>query len=645
MNKINHIRKALLNPPQVGRFPSPFGGVGGGFFFLLLCGSLFLLSGCNRDDLSGNGKEEPPVETGKMVPVRFTVSEAEYGDNEVVTRKAETNGEISRASIRIADDLNMYATILEGEAPVSLRAKVNLAPGTKVRIVAYSGAGHTTNVGHADYEVTSGINLAPYPPTGSPDPILAVPPGSIKFVAYSFDNASPMPPFSELEPPVNPNDVLWGETIVTVGGGSAQVHITMEHKKAKVVVNAVTINSSGPPDALNHISVNILAHNPTLTVRTGELNKTAAGAEFFSWSTLNPSLPSQTSDPMYVFTGDDNITHLRISNVTINGVLYHGPWFINYSKPVEAGKSYTLYVSFEREPFGGSVYRITWNALYNRYVVTNDPRDAGLYFKFGSVVGVFSDVDGNTGRVLTLPGTTSDPSFNPTRDIAWNPLSTAISSWANIPAYASSNFPMLITQGSNYHTIANVKAGKGDPCRLVGMDLNEIKIRNASELTYPQVDNGAWRLPSIAENVAFAGPSVTSSSHWWNLAGGANPSPFGPGVAGGEFPTRNSKAGTPDPTKFLPAAGYRHESGGVVWLQGISGDYWSNEPFSTTHGRSLSFDAGNVYTTTGNYVYNYGYTIRCVRQSSNPFNIQVSVEDWSPGGSFGTPGGEGDVNL
>lgn len=221
--------------------------------------------------------------------------------------------------------------------------------------------------------------------------------------------------------------------------------------------------------------------------------------------------------------------------------------------------------------------RITWDAAANNgnggYALTTDPRDAGLYFMFGSVVGVFS---GN-GELATLPtGANSDP-FDE-GDVAWSPV--AVTGWGDDPSVDVS------------HTVANVKEGKGDPCRLVGLDLAAIKSADAGSLTPSDIDNGVWRLPTYYENIEFVG-TYNSPTDWQTLDG----------VNGHQFP---------DDDTFLPAAGYRDFSDGSVSNQGTDGHYWSSTA-SGSNGGFLGF--GRVYVSTLNGTFPaYGFGVRCVRQ-------------------------------
>ena len=108
-----------------------------------------------------------------------------------------------------------------------------------------------------------------------------------------------------------------------------------------------------------------------------------------------------------------------------------------------------------------------------------------------------------------------------------------------------------------HHDIENIKASKGDPCRLIGLELDIIKNTPAEYLNPSDIDNYEWRLPTDQENKDFSGKTTASAftQHWWNIAGDpTNPITYY-GVPGGEMPIR--AASLDAPLMFLPAAGSR----------------------------------------------------------------------------------------
>ena len=202
---------------------------------------------------------------------------------------------------------------------------------------------------------------------------------------------------------------------------------------------------------------------------------------------------------------------------------------------------------------GGSAARITWDSVNERYALTTDPRDAGLYFRYGSVVGLFSGAGRHT---QDLSQGTNTSVFNAANHVTINVSTVTINGIGDLP-YVSTDTNI----NDVFHTAANVKAGRGDPCRLIGLDLNNIKNKTALQLTKGEIDNGLWRLPTGAEQRSFSGYSSTQNGSpgvwWWAL--GANPLGFTLGIPGGEFPERNHVNGGPG--KFLPAVGDRSNYG------------------------------------------------------------------------------------
>jgi len=245
--------------------------------------------------------------------------------------------------------------------------------------------------------------------------------------------------------------------------------------------------------------------------------------------------------------------------------------------------------------------RLTWDTANSRYILTGDPRNAGLYFRFGSVVGIFS----GHGVNLTFPGQAGATDAFHAVDIAWSPVTisfggTNVDNWETVP-YVSAH-PTVINTA--FHTVSNVKAGLGDPCRLVGLDLAAI-ISNPN----PVIDNEMWRLPTNDELDLFHLSFPTGS--WWTPA----LSPFY-GIAGAEFPqTGASGAG-----RFLPANGIRGwvagsgPGDGNAGFSGAQGRYWGNQTTAASTGASSGFNSGSASGGASAYPVNQGFGIRCVRQ-------------------------------
>ncbi len=194
--------------------------------------------------------------------------------------------------------------------------------------------------------------------------------------------------------------------------------------------------------------------------------------------------------------------------------------------------------------------------------------------------------------------------------------------------------PMNTSNAPAYHTLANVKAGRGDICRLVGMTAAEIALMQTDDDLYAREAElatqgiGGWRLPTTWENYRFVGydvadtytPNTTenrsnSSDKYWvtNTTTPASSPQTNAGVRrnGGYFPTGTSTMWTAN-SYFLPAAGYRYSSNGSVYSQGAGGDYWSSTAYSSASGYYLGFSSTGV-SPSGGIGYAYGFGVRCVR--------------------------------
>ena len=603
----------------------------------LLCGFTFLLTSCNQEEgLSNRSGEEFP-QTGEMVTVDFSVSEVEFGESEAVTTRSALSNELETKVIPIADDLYLYATLKEEPAPVKLRALIPLSTGTTVRIVAYTGSPFVYH-SHADYTVGGAGGL-----TKTSLNEFKVPAGNCRFVAYSYNETTAMPGYSATTAAIGDKDILWGDAVVAISG-STSIQIKMKHLQSEITVSAQTDLYTTPVQVLTSVNAAISCYDATLTVSNGVLNPPSSLIQrSLSLVSLNQQVMNGKT---LAFNDEKNPITLIINGFNVDGVTYNGPWVLNYLDTMKACKSYHLMVNLRREPPGGSAARITWDAVNSKYAITYDPRDGGLFFKRGSVVSIYTDNDGgSTGRLLTLPIPSPVPAvdlnFVSSRDIVWSPINIPSgSSWSAIPYEPSVLLSPVVHINDVYHTIANVKVGKGDPCRLVGLDLNKIATTPAGSLAYADIDNGIWRLPTYQENLYFMGASLTSNytvdnfavtppGDWWWNKNQVNSISFG--VAGIEFPERG-KGGV---TKFLPAVGFRN---GTISSRETTGRYWTS-----VHSCDLAFELNTIHayiSATG--LNDLGTSIRCVHQSM----FSVSLGTWTNGGQLG--GGanyEGDIHL
>jgi hypothetical protein len=203
-----------------------------------------------------------------------------------------------------------------------------------------------------------------------------------------------------------------------------------------------------------------------------------------------------------------------------------------------------------------------------------------LYFKFGSVVG-FTNTVAAEGTVW--PGA-SAVKFNPPGTI----YAATAAGYQSIPYWNGTDLTDGFISSNGYHTVANVKAGRGDPCKLVGLTVEQIKAGT--------VDNTDWRLPTDAENAAYSSPTYVDGAGWIS----------------GTTPTTGIYKGTIG-TTFLPAAGDRMNTDGSTIDVGFHGHYWSSRAYNGSGGYQLFFRS-NTVNTSNVAPGQLGHSVRCVPQ-------------------------------
>jgi uncharacterized protein (TIGR02145 family) len=157
---------------------------------------------------------------------------------------------------------------------------------------------------------------------------------------------------------------------------------------------------------------------------------------------------------------------------------------------------------------------------------------------------------------------------------------------------------------------ANVQAGKGDPCKLIGLTVAELRAMTSEDdltalLEGRPDDYKGWRLPTMEENCIFTDGTTSTATESY----GTNVTQSGSGTAADPDLVTFLKGGN----AILPAAGNRGTSGAVA-DQGTDGDYWSATSYSTGV-YDLYFDSAYVYPAN---IYNnrsYGSAVRCVRDT------------------------------
>lgn len=200
-----------------------------------------------------------------------------------------------------------------------------------------------------------------------------------------------------------------------------------------------------------------------------------------------------------------------------------------------------------------------WNN-YSQYsgiltIIKNKVASKAL-FRYGSVVAV------------TAPTTAGE--FDVATDLLWAPEvtrnATTIDSWDKIGYLSTGDV-------STAHNLDNIKLGKGDPCRLVGL--------SESEIASGKIDNELWRMPTDAEMKWLINARNTITHDTLGLYSFS--------------------------LLLTPFTGYRSETGAMNATNSTEGYYWSSSA-------NKAFIFKNDYTQSvidDNSA--KAYAIRCIR--------------------------------
>ncbi len=261
-------------------------------------------------------------------------------------------------------------------------------------------------------------------------------------------------------------------------------------------------------------------------------------------------------------------------------------------------------------------------------------------FKFGSVVGI--DCEDVTG---------TDDGFDPT-DVKWNPSTATINAWGDIPSYSSDDYNNNLRNVSapEYMTLANVKAGKGDPCMLVGYTADQIKGWDQAAFDAAMAA-AQWRLPTMRENANFIGgddvpyAGTKPGLFWkdWRMGNvgyqykrtGSTHNGWGETYPLGVAPNNTvtyaywawgDSSATNPPTVSLPVVAQGSIAKGAYVLRTFKSriandayaisqyygiNHWSSLTLDATSGHSISISDALAYVI-GNSPYDSGFGIRCV---------------------------------
>jgi hypothetical protein len=350
-----------------------------------------------------------------------------------------------------------------------------------------------------------------------------------------------------------------------------------------------------------------------------------------------------------VYAGGGLTTSIKITSATIGGTTSSIPAPVSFNKQLEPGKSYTLRVSFKTLQWAYS--NIYWDATTDASnpKLTFDTTDKGnqgyqgVYFKFGSLVGVSpAGVNYDDNTVLYVPyGYPSAPKWKErkrTQVKADTDIPEATENWTSwgLSTYTAYDIPYLdrsypriniesFAIDADQNTQARYQSLRGDICQYLSKTgavsgNYRLPMRNecgtattpwnsSSPTTIPVAGGWLKGTGSFTENNAVGYSNgradLLSSVMENNFVLGKNSHASNTTVFGS---AKNTLMGN----VTLSATGYRNTSSeGILRSVGIQGEYWSG---SADNSMSYGpyFTSGSMGPLGGG-VASYGYAVRCVK--------------------------------
>jgi hypothetical protein len=548
-------------------------------------GIMALLSLFSTSCENNNGVDNNEL-SGKEVSVRIRSLSVAENDSEALTRSSSQK-EPETILKPIGNGMLVEMNVEREES--SLRGLVNLAPGTHFRVIAVN-QGTSKYCSHGDFVQGTGIS----PLTDFHVHVNT----AYDYICISYNNATlPSASYtvgSDLSTSFSVNntqDLLWcriaGGTVTAAG---VELDIKLNQKLAKVKVtidcgyNQWKIKSIGA----NKVSIKAIPLNCTINWITGALTGTANN-QSFSFSTPSTPYPSTlTSTELRIIPTTSDVDVNILTGAVVRDGLTAIPLAdtpITFATTLSAGYTYTITVRFRSTIWAES--NIYWNGTAMTFDTTDQGHQGyqGLYFKWGSLVGISPTPVGNFDS--------DTPVYN-----AGQSTSSSYANWDAIP-YMSD---LYVTNIVGY----NLPSLKGDICTYI---------------------NNAWRMPKLGE---FGSTRTiwAANQEGWEKGG-----TFGEettlydnleadgttNIINGVFPYNRAYARNTSMGVVLPTSGGRQVSGHNVVNVGIIGNYWYCEAALGIFGGTgvpypyvVVFDATDI-DPKGNGQGYYACPVRCVK--------------------------------
>jgi hypothetical protein len=544
---------------------------------------------CDRNDVIAD------VASGEMIRVDISgVGIQESGSEEAIRAAALSpligRREIAMASLPIGNGMLLDMS-LEPDEVFELRATKVLENGKRFRVIALRNS-NGQYVSHADYVMTAtgGVSQT----AGE----LHVPVGNVSYdyicISYNSTTALPAASFTVGVVPANlavPNtadtDLLYAKVTKTITStANATLSFTLKHKLSRVtlVVDGSYNNWTITGIVANRIRLAPFYASATMNLQTGSMVKgTAATNQYFTWSTISAAL-TQTSATRTVFTNGETISLVvPASTITINGTSRpSSAQTLSFStaSTLTPGYNYTLRLRIRTPKWAGS--NIYWDGnassgklTFDTYGVTTHQGYQGVYFKWGSFVGISPALTDNE-----RPFKSNTPVYVPNGASAWVPSTYA--SWADIP-YWDSSYGDVITD-------VYTSTFRGDICKKLNPD---------------------YRMPMVSE---FGNSSLTtwdSRTDGW-VKGGTTSATNGNAFGTTDLITLIYAKNTTMNNVIFPSNGSRNSNlNSMVGSVGTDGGYWSSSADGATNAFFMNF-AANGILFSNTVTRSYGFSVRCV---------------------------------
>jgi hypothetical protein len=551
---------------------------------------------------------------GALIPVKFNILGVTEGVSEELTRSGSVNSEPETVVLPLGDGLSLEIS-LEQDAPVLRDAAPQPLPdGTTYRLLAI--------------EVSTNKLLALADGViGFPSPELSVPiDADCKFYALSYKTTETISPaytvgdvLSTLTVDNTKDFLLWssGGALTQDVNNEYSLDVTFSQQLARV---KLIIDSQVTGKAIQTIAAGItigqVATGGTLSYPTGVVTPSGTlSSPAFSWTT---PASNQESSVRLVFPKASSILTVTLpaNAIKLQDVATYIPTAstpITFTTALERGNSYTIRVKILRialsDKFASS--NIYWDGTKLTFApytstpstqYTTEQHYQGVYFKFGSLVGVSPVGSFNTSSTLiyvpyygdgTSPGWQESRATRTTDDVSNFPGASphgSWTSWANM-LYISGG---TSTDRSNFHVI--------DPAQNTSDKWRTFKGDICQYISATQPGLSGYRLPMSIE--------FGSTSNWSSYTGTKSGSASSNGKwvigAGCSFTGHGV---------FFPATNYRRNSNGGLSLITTVGHYMSGS--TRESGGCYLLDITSSSTNPSNYTVNRDYDaapVRCILQ-------------------------------